>query len=90
MNWLKKVFTNLTVKTALLGLVKALVTAALTAFGITSLEGCSALQTPGAKTQSSAVYAFGLPAVVITHDNTQVADGSGDDLNDAAASKSAK
>ena len=46
-----------------------------------SLSGCNAPQKPSSKTQSSSVYSFGLPAIVITHDNTQVADESGADSN---------
>ena len=48
-----------TVKSAAAALVKAVVTAALATLGVT-LAGCGALQTPHSKTQSSAVYAFGL------------------------------
>lgn len=85
MNWFRKLWESAAVKSAAVGLLKALVTAALATFGVASLTGCSALQTPSSKTQSSTVYAFGLPAVVITHDNTQIADGSGADANTATA-----
>ena len=85
MNWIKKLFTQATVKAAVLGLVKALLTAGLSIAGMASLSGCSALQKPSSKTQSSSVYAFGLPAIVITHDNTQLADGSGADTNTTLA-----
>ena len=61
--------------------------AALIGAATATVAGCSALQTPASKTQSSSVYAFGLPAVVITHDNTQNADGSGGDTNSATATK---
>lgn len=76
MNILKKLWASAAVKSA---------AAALATLGVT-LAGCGALQTPHSKTQSSAVYAFGLPAVVITHDNTQLADGSGGDANTASES----
>lgn len=85
MNWLKKLIGTAAVKSAAVALLKAVVTAALATFGVASLTGCSALQTPSSKSQSSAVYAFGFPAVVITHDNTQIADGSGADVNTATA-----
>ena len=38
------------------------------------------------KTQTSAIYAFGLPAIVITHDATQTADYSGGDTNETMQS----
>lgn len=85
MNILKKLWASAAVKSAAAALVKAVVTAALATLGVT-LAGCGALQTPHSKTQSSAVYAFSLPAVVITHDNTQLADGSGGDANTASES----
>ena len=47
-------------------------------------DGCREFQTPSSKTQSSSVYAFGLPAIVVTLANTQVADCSGDDRNTAS------
>ena len=55
------------------------------AIGVTA-SGCSSLQTPRAKTQTSAIYAFGLPAIVITHDATQTADYSGGDTNETMQS----
>ena len=67
------------------GLLKAVLKAALPfLFGAgtaATLSGCGTMQTPSSKSQTSSVYAFGLPAVVITHDNKQVADNSGDDEN---------
>ena len=48
------------------------------------------MQTPSSKSQTSSVYAFGLPAVVITHDNKQVADNTGDDENSAKNYKAEK
>ena len=45
------------------------------------------MQTPSSKSQTSSVYAFGLPAVVITHNNKQVSDNSGDDENFAQSAK---
>ena len=57
------------------------------AFGAVTLSGCGTMQTPSSKTQTSSVYAFGLPAVVITHDNKQVSDNSGDDDNFAQSGK---
>ena len=49
------------------GLLKAILKAALPFFlggaiGVTA-SGCSSLQTPRTKTQTSAIYAFGLPAM---------------------------
>ena len=72
------------------GLVKAILKAALPflfggAVGIAA-SGCSTLQTPRTKTQTSAIYAFGLPAIVVTHDATQSADYSGDDHNETMQS----
>ena len=72
------------------GLLKAILKAALPfllgwAIGVTA-SGCSSLQTPRAKTQTSAIYAFGLPAIVVTHDATQNADYSGGDTNDTIQS----
>ena len=69
------------------GLLKAMLKAALPFFvggaiGVTA-SGCSSLQTPRAKTQTSAIYAFGLPAIVVTHDAKQTADYSGGDKNEA-------
>ena len=52
--------------------------------------GCSALQTPQSKTQSSSIYAFGLPAVVITHGATQAADYAGGDSNSATQTSAPK
>ena len=67
------------------GLLKAVLKAALPfLFGAgtaATLTGCGTMQTPSSKSQTSSVYAFGLPAVVITHDNKQVSDNSGDDDN---------
>ena len=85
MNWIKKLLSAAAVKAAAMGLLKALLTAGLSIAGMASLSGCNALQKPSAKTQSSSVYAFGLPAIVITHDNTQLADGSGADTNTTLA-----
>ena len=72
------------------GLLKAILKAALPFFiggaiGVTA-SGCSSLQTPRAKTQTSAIYAFGLPAIVVTHDATQNADYSGGDTNETLQS----
>ncbi len=72
------------------GLLKAILKAALPfllggAIGVTA-SGCSSLQTPRAKTQTSAIYAFGLPAIVVTHDATQTADYSGGDTNETMQS----
>lgn len=69
------------------GMVKAVLKAMVPFFvgalgGV--IAGCaSPFQTPSSKTQTSSVYAFGLPAVVITHDNKQVSDNSGEDKNSA-------
>ena len=52
-----------------------------------TLLGCETMQTPSSKSQTSSVYAFGLPAVVITRDNKQVSDNSGDDENFAQSAK---
>ena len=72
------------------GLLKAMLKAALPflfggAIGVAA-SGCSSLQTPRAKTQTSAIYAFGLSAIVVTHDATQNADYSGDDTNETMQS----
>ena len=72
------------------GLLKAILKAALPFFlggaiGVTA-SGCSSLQTPRTKTQTSAIYAFGLPAIVVTHDATQTADYSGGDTNETMQS----
>ena len=61
--------------------VKPVLLAALGGGIVSVASGCSALQTPQAKTQTSAIYALGLPAVVITHGASQAADYSGDDSN---------
>ena len=61
--------------------VKPVLLAAVGGGIVSFTSGCSALQTPQAKTQTSAIYALGLPAVVITHDASQTADYSGDDSN---------
>ena len=82
---MRKLWANTNVKSALLGFLKAILTAGLSIAGVASLGGCREFQTPSSKTQSSSVYAFGLPAIVVTHDNTQVADCSGDDRNTASA-----
>ena len=82
---LKKIATAPTVKSAWQALLKAALTALLATLGVASLGGCREFQTPSSKTQSSSVYAFGLPAIVVTHDNTRVADCSGDDRNTASA-----
>jgi len=81
MNFLKKFWAAAGVKPAAWALLKAIVTAALTTLGVSTLSGCGTMQTPSSKSQTSSVYAFGLPAVVITHDNKQVSDNSGDDDN---------
>ena len=36
------------------------------AFGAVTLSGCGTMQTPSSKTQTSSVYAFGLPAVAVS------------------------
>lgn len=73
------------------GLLKAVLKAALPflfgAGAAATLTGCGTMQTPSSKSQSSSVYAFGLPAVVITHDNKQVADNTGGDTNEALNAK---
>lgn len=72
------------IKPQLAPLAKSIGAAIIGCVAALSLTGCaSPYQTPGSKTQTSSVYAFGLPAVVITHDNKQVADNSGDDKNTA-------
>ena len=81
MNIIKKIWAAADVKPAVWALLKAIVTAVLTTVGVSTLSGCGTLQTPSSKSQTSSVYAFGLPAVVITHDNKQVSDNSGDDAN---------
>ncbi len=81
MNFLKKLWAAAGVKPAAWALLKAIVTAALTTLGVSTLSGCGTMQTPSSKSQTSSVYAFGLLAVVITHDNKQVSDNSGDDDN---------
>ena len=87
MNFLKKLWAAAGVKPAAWALLKAIVTAALTTLGVSTLSGCGTMQTPSSKSQTSSVYAFGLPAVVITHDNKQVSDNSGDDENFAHSAK---
>ena len=72
------------------GLLKAMLKAALPfllggAVDVTA-SGCSSLQTPRTKMQTSAIYAFGLPAIVVTHDATQTADYSGGDVNETMQS----
>jgi len=72
------------------GLLKAILKAARPFFiggaiGVTA-SGYSSLQTPRTKTQTSAIYAFGLPAIVVTHDATQTADYSGGDTNETMQS----
>ena len=67
--------------------VKFAAAPALIGAGVATLTGCGTMQTPSSKSQSSSVYAFGLPAVVITHDNKQVADNTGDDDNSAYQTK---
>ena len=72
------------------GLLKAILKAVFPfliggAIGVTT-SGCSSLQTPRTNTQTSAIYAFGLPAIVVTHDATQTADYSGGDVNETTQS----
>ena len=81
MNFWKNLWALPSVKSAAWALLKAIVTAVLTTVGVSTLSGCGTMQTPSSKSQTSSVYAFGLPAVVITHDNKQVSDNSGDDEN---------
>lgn len=69
------------------GAVKKTATPALIGATVATFAGCGTMQTPSSKSQSSSVYAFGLPAVVITHDNKQVADNTGDDDNSAYQTK---
>ena len=87
MNFWKNLWSLPSVKSAAWAFVKALITAALTMAGVSTLSGCGTMQTPSSKSQTSSVYAFGLPAVVITHDNKQVSDNSGDDENSAYSAK---
>ena len=87
MDFFRKLWAAAGVKSAAWALLKAIVTAALTAVGLATLSGCGTMQTPSSKSQTSSVYAFGLPAVVITHDNKQVSDNSGDDDNFAHSAK---
>ena len=87
MNFWKNLWALSGVKSATWAFVKALITAALTMAGVSTLSGCGTLQTPSSKSQTSSVYAFGLPAVVITHDNKQVADNTGGDENSAYHAK---
>ena len=70
--------------------VKTTAPAALIGATVATLAGCGTMQTPSSKSQTSSVYAFGLPAVVITHDNKQVADNTGDDENSAKNYKAEK
>ena len=72
------------------GMVKAILKAALPFLfgaGVVSLTGCGTMQTPNSKSQTSSIYAFGLPAVIITHDQKQVADNTGADENSAYSTK---
>ena len=87
MNFWKNLWALPNVKSATWAFAKALITAALTTLGVSTLSGCGTMQTPSSKSQTSSVYAFGLPAVVITHDNKQVSDNSGDDDNFAHSAK---
>ena len=87
MNFWKNLLSLPSVRSAAWAFVKALVTAVLTTVGVSTLSGCGTMQTPSSKSQTSSVYAFGLPAVVITHDNKQVSDNSGDDENSAYHAK---
>ena len=90
MNILKKLWSFCclpSVKSGTWAFLKVLGTAALTTLGVSTLSGCGTMQTPSSKSQTSSVYAFGLPAVVITHDNKQVSDNSGDDDNFAHSAK---
>lgn len=63
--------------------LKPALIAALGGGVVATASGCCSQQTPSSKTQTSAIYAFGLPAVVITHDAKQSADYSGGDKNTA-------
>ena len=87
MNFWKNLLSLPSVKSAAWALLKAIVTAVLTTVGVSTLAGCGTMQTPSSKSQTSSLYAFGLPAVVITHDNKQVADNTGGDENSAYQSK---
>lgn len=71
------------IATWLWNVIKPALLAALGGGVVATASGCSSLQTPRSKTQTSAIYAFGLPAVVITHDAKQTADYSGGDTNEA-------
>lgn len=81
-------------KNLLLGALKGAWAAAKTAAapaligaGVATLAGCGTMQTPSSKSQTSSIYAFGLPAVIITHDQKQVADNTGADENSADQTK---
>lgn len=73
------------------GMLKAILKAALPflfgAGAAATLTGCGSMQTPNSKSQTSSIYAFGLPAVIITHDQKQVADNTGADENSAYSAK---
>ena len=87
MNFLKKLWAAADVKSAAWALLKAIVTAALTTVGVSTLTGCGTLQTPSSKSQSSTVCAFGVPAVIVSWGNEQFSDNTGDDKNEAFADK---
>ena len=87
MNFWKKLWAATGVQPAVWALLKAIVTAALTTLGVSTLSGCGALQTPSSKSQSSTICALGVPAVIVSWGNEQFSDNKGDDKNEAFADK---
>ena len=77
MNKLMKILKSESVVAAAKMLGKALLTATLSALGVTWLSGCSAL-TPASKSQSMTVTALGFPAITVVTTTSQAATNSGD------------
>ena len=87
MNLLKKLWAAAGVKSAAWALLKAIVTAALTTVGVSTLSGCGTMQRPSSKSQTSTICALGVPAIIVSWGNEQFSDNTGDDKNGAFADK---
>ena len=88
MNKLMKILKNESVVAAAKTLGKALLTATLSALGVSCLSGCSAL-TPSTKSQSMTVTALGFPAITVVTTTSQAATNSGDDEGENSQTTSA-
>ena len=88
MNKLMKILKNESVVSAAQMLGKALLTATLSALGVTWLSGYPAL-TPSTKSQSMTVTALGFPAITVVTTTSQAVTNSGDDEGENSQTTSA-